>query len=160
VVIAEFLLYLFRKGLIEGFAPVQLGNVDAVMQQLGRGVLLGVNLTGDANQLFSQGQPWTVANGETPDPREGHVILKVRSAAAGGAGTIVTWGANQLVEAAWQAACVEEAWAIVTKDDVGAPAYAALFADLAAISGVTVSPPTRGRCGIIQCIKHAFRVKS
>ena len=43
------------------------------------GVYVGVNLTDDADQLFGQEQPWTTANGEQPDPNDGHCIVKVKA---------------------------------------------------------------------------------
>ena len=140
VVLADFLLYLFHQGLLEGFAPVELTTVDAVMGQFQRGVILGVNLTADANTLFNEGKPWTVANGETPDPAEGHAILKTGAVTATGNGVVVTWGALQVTEYGWEQACVEEAWAIVTKDDMGETGYAALLADLQALPSATVTP--------------------
>src|SRR5581483_2183001 len=60
------LRYWYRKGKIRGFAPVDHTDpaaVDAAMQAF-KGVYAGVDLTGDADQLFEQGQPWTTANGE------------------------------------------------------------------------------------------------
>lgn len=141
VIIADFLLWLFQQGLIEGFAPVELSTVDSVMEQFKRGVLLGVNLTDDADQLFNEGQAWTVANGETPDTSEGHVILKVK-AQASGEGTCVTWGADQEMTAEWESACIEEAWVIITKDDMGETAYAALLADLKALPNEVEVNPT------------------
>lgn len=142
VVIADFLLWLFHQNLIQGFAPVELSTVDAVMAQFGRGVLLGVNLTDDANDRFNQNLPWTVRNGEQPDPNEGHVILKVGAQSIFGDGTAVTWGANQIIENSWETACIEEAWVIVTKDDIGTAAYNALLADLIELPhATTVTPP-------------------
>lgn len=141
VVIADWLLWLYRQKMIEGFAPVELGTVDAVMAQFARGVLLGVNLTDDADQLFNEGKPWTVGQGEQPDPSEGHVVLKVGAMAEQGNGVAVTWGALQEMEHAWEAACIEEAWVIVTKDDMGEAAYAALMTDLEALPNATDVPP-------------------
>lgn len=147
VVIADFLLWLYRQKLIEGFAPVELATVDQIMAEFGRGIVLGVNLTDDADQLFSEGKPWTVANGETPDQNEGHVVLKVKSQGASGAngyGTVVTWGALQEADWTWLQACVEEAWIILTTDDaakLGPEAFAALQADLNALPNATDVPP-------------------
>lgn len=141
VVLADFLLWLFHGGYIEGFAPVKANTIDAVMGQFKRGVLLGVSLTDDADDRFNQGLPWTTANGQKPDPNEGHAIIKVKSTSAEGDGTIVTWGADQVCDHGWLSACIDEAWAIVTKDDMGDAAYAALIADLQALPGSTV-PPT------------------
>src|SRR5258708_13188 len=77
VVIADFLLWLFQQQLIEGFAPVHHTAVDAVMDQFKRGVLLGVSLTDDADARFSTGLPWTVSQGEAPNPSLGHVVLQI-----------------------------------------------------------------------------------
>ena len=85
--------------------------------QLFTGVYCGVYLTDDADDLFSQGQPWTVANGEQPDQDEGHCILKVK--ATGRMDAYVTWGAVQEATADWSAACVDEAWVIITAEDEG-----------------------------------------
>jgi len=140
VVLADFLLWLFHGGYIEGFAPVQPATVDAIMCQFQRGVLLGVSLTDDANDLFNQGQPWG-SGSVTPDPNEGHAILKVKSAGAAGDGTIVTWGADQACTGPWLSACIDEAWVLVTKDDLSTAGYAALLADLSALPHNTEVPP-------------------
>ena len=140
VVIADFLLYLYQQKLINGFAPVQLESVDAVMAQLARGVILGVNLTDDAQQLFSTRQPWTIANGERPDPADGHGILKVKAASLGGIGTCVTWGDVQQFEHDWGTSCIEEAFAVLNPDDMSADDYAAMCADLDALPQVHLAP--------------------
>jgi hypothetical protein len=96
----------------------------------------GVNLTGDADSLFGQHQPWTTANGEQPNTSQGHCILKV---AADGSqyDTWVTWGALQKSTRAWTAACLEEAWVIITQDDANAASLnlPALRADINALHG-------------------------
>jgi hypothetical protein len=142
--IADYLLWKFQRGDIEAFVPVHPSNVDGVMAELGRGIMLSANLTDDAQQLFQNDQAWTVANGETPDPNEGHCVLKVGSTgpmSQAAYGTCVTWGANQRMENAWQNACVDEAWAIVTKDDMGDQAFAALLTDLRRLPDVHIVPP-------------------
>jgi hypothetical protein len=58
------------------------------------GLYVGVNLTDDADQLFGEGQPWTVAKGQQPDANDGHCIVKVK-ADGNGTDTWVTWGALQ-----------------------------------------------------------------
>lgn len=144
VVIADFLLWCYQQGLIEGFAPVELGSIDGVMAEFNRGVILGVNLTDDAEQLFSANQPWTTAAGEKPDDNEGHVVLKIKSVDARSDGTCVTWGADEAMTGPWQAECVEEAWVIVTKEDVDEADYKMLVADLDALpkaTGPTPAPP-------------------
>ena len=72
--IADLLLYWYKSGKILAFAPVNHRDpaaVNAAVQAF-HGAYCGVNLTDDANDLFSEGLPWSVAGGEQPDPA-GHV---------------------------------------------------------------------------------------
>jgi hypothetical protein len=105
------------------------------------GVLTGVNLTDDAIQLFEAHQPWTVANGEQPDPQLGHDILVVSYNAD--MDNWVTWGTTQASTRAWTEACVDEAWVIVTKEDAerAGLAYPALLAACKAIGGGQIAAP-------------------
>ena len=138
VVIADYLLWLYRQGYILAFAPVNPATVDNVMAQADRGVITGVQLTPDAQQLFQEGKPWTTDQGQTPDPNEGHGILKVRSSAYGGSGDFVTWGQDQGATGGWIAACAEEYWLIATPEDKAAmdPAtWATWISHLDAIPG-------------------------
>ena len=99
------------------------------------GLYVGVNLTDDADSLFGNGQPWTVANGEKPDPNDGHCIVKVK-ADGQQTDTWVTWGALQESTQAWTAACLDEAWAVVTTEDEAAILdMPALLADINALGG-------------------------
>jgi hypothetical protein len=100
------------------------------------GAYVGVNLTNDADQLFGQQQPWTTANGEQPDPNEGHCIVKVM-ADGSQHDTWVTWGALQHSTLPWTHACLDEAWVIITQEDANATSLnvAALRADIDALHG-------------------------
>jgi hypothetical protein len=100
------------------------------------GVYVGVNLTADADQLFNQQQPWTTANGEQPDPSDGHCIVKVK-ADGSQYDAWVTWDAVQQSTLQWTAACLDEAWAIITPEDAAAGNVdlAALQADINALKG-------------------------
>ena len=142
-VIADLLLSWYNAGVIKGFAPVDHTDpaaVDSAMQEF-NGVYVGVDLTGDAEQLFSEGQPWTVANGEQPNPDEGHCILKVKADGLEVDG-YVTWGALQPATSAWTAACLQEAWVIVASEDEAAKVdMAALTADIEALHGTEGQPP-------------------
>ncbi len=137
------LRYWYRKGKIRGFAPVDHTDpaaVDAAMQAF-KGVYAGVDLTGDADQLFEQGQPWTTANGEQPDPAEGHCIVKATAAGNGGNDGWVTWGAYQESTAGWTHACLTEAYVIITTEDEAAKIdMAALTADIEALGGTGATP--------------------
>jgi hypothetical protein len=104
------------------------------------GVLLGVDLTDDADDLFNGGEPWTVASGEQPDPNEGHVVVKVGSDGRE-YDTDVTWGALQRATLAWSRACVQECWAIITsEDEINPAALAAMRADIDALGGHDIPP--------------------
>ena len=140
--IADLLLHWYNAGTILAFAPVDHTDpaaVDAAMAAF-HGAYVGVNLTDDADSLFGQGQPWTTVGGQTPDPNDGHCILKV---AADGSqfDTWVTWGALQKSTLAWTSACLDEAWAIVTQEDADAANLdiAALRADINALHGTGAS---------------------
>jgi hypothetical protein len=136
--IADVLLYWYKAGTILAFAPVDHTNpaeVDSAMLAF-HGTYVGVNLTADADSLFAQGEPWTVANGEQSNPQDGHCIVKV---AADGTqfDSWVTWGAVQRSTMAWTQACMDEAWVIITQEDAAAPNLdiAALRADIDALHG-------------------------
>jgi hypothetical protein len=119
--IADLLLYWYKAGTILAFAPVDHTNpaeVDSAMAAF-HGVYCGVNLTDDADKLFQQGEPWTTANGGRPDPKDGHCIVKV-SANGSTTDTWVTWGVAQQSTLAWTAACLDEAWVIITQEDADA----------------------------------------
>jgi hypothetical protein len=142
VVLADVLLAWYKAGKILGFAPVDHTDpaaVDSAMQAF-NGAYVGVNLTDDANDLFNQGQPWTVANGEQADPSEGHCIVKVKADGQSLDG-YVTWGAVQPADRDWSAACLDEAWVIITSEDEAAKVdMAALVADIEALHGTVPAP--------------------
>jgi hypothetical protein len=116
--IGDLLLHWYKADKILAFAPVDHTNpaeVDAAMAAF-HGVYVGVNLTDDADPLFEQQQPWTTANGEQPDPGDGHCIVKVKADGSQYDGW-VTWGAIQQSTLQWTAACLDEAWVIMTQED-------------------------------------------
>lgn len=136
--IPALLLSWFNAGTILGFAPVDHRNpaqVDAAMAVF-NGVYCGVQLTDDADDLFAAGQPWTVADGQTPDPQDGHCILKVKADGHSLDGYI-TWGADQQATTEWSAECLDEAWVIITGEDTQTHLIdlAALQADITALGG-------------------------
>jgi len=144
-VISDLLLYWFKAGKILAFAPVDHTDpaaVDAAMQAF-RGVYAGVDLTDDADQLFSEGRPWTVANGEQPDPESGHCIVKVYADGnvspdpkTGPQDGWVSWGAFQRSTQQWTAACLTEAFVLITSEDEAAKVdMPALLADINSLGG-------------------------
>ena len=141
-VISDLLMAWYAAGKILAFAPVDHSSpaaVDSAMQAF-HGVYAGVNLTDDADQLFSEGRPWTVANGEQADPDDGHCIVKVK-ADGGQLDGYVTWGALQPATVAWTAACLQEAWVILASEDEAAKIdLAALRADIDALGGTGGAP--------------------
>jgi hypothetical protein len=136
--IADLLLFWYQASTILAFAPVDHTDpaaVDAAMAAF-HGAYVGVNLTDDADSLFGHGQPWTTAGGQRSDPNDGHCIVKV---AADGSqfDTWVTWGALQRSTLPWTAACLDEAWVVITQEDADAANLnvAALRADIDALHG-------------------------
>jgi hypothetical protein len=136
--IADLLLYWYKASKILAFAPVDHTDraaVDAAMAAF-HGTYAGVNLTDDADQLFTEHEPWTVAGGQRSDPADGHCIVKV-GADGGQFDTWVTWGELQKSTLAWTAACLDEAWVIVSQEDAQAASLdiSALRADIDALHG-------------------------
>jgi hypothetical protein len=136
--IATLLLSWYRNGKILAFAPVDHTDralVDSALP-LFTGVYCGVQLTDDADDLFTQGLPWTVADGQQPDPDEGHCILMAKANGTTMDGYI-TWGADQPATTAWTANCLTEAWVVITAEDEGTKLIdlAALQADIKALAG-------------------------
>ena len=151
-VIADLLLAWYKAGKILAFAPVDHTDpaaVDSAMAAF-HGAYCGVDLTDDADELFQQGEPWTVAGGQHPDPSDGHCIVKVGSdgqslhnVATGTAyDTWVTWGALQKSSLGWSAAALQEAWVIITEEDADAASLdiAKLRADIDALHGTGGAP--------------------
>ena len=143
-VISDLLLSWYRAGKILAFAPVDHADpaaVDSAMAAF-RGAYCGVDLTPDADQLFSQGQPWTVADGQQPDPNDGHCIVKVY--ADGNTDPYdgwISWGQFQRSTQDWTRACLTECWVLITSEDEAAKVdMAALTADIEALGGTVPDP--------------------
>lgn len=146
-VIADLLLAWYQSGKVLAFAPVDHTDpaaVDSAMAAF-HGAYCGVDLTDDADELFQEGKPWTVAGGQQPDPSDGHCILKVASTGAGqfDNDTWVTWGALQRSGTPWTAAALRESWVIITEEDARAANLdiAKLRADIDALHGTGTPGP-------------------
>lgn len=116
--IAQLLQYWYETGKILAFAPVDhtdRAQLDAAMS-IFSGLYVGVDLTDDADDLFANHQPWTLADGQQPDSNDGHCIIQV-FADGNDTDAYVTWGGLQKATTDWTAACVEEAWVIITSED-------------------------------------------
>jgi len=160
VVLADVLLAWYHAGRILAFAPVDHTDpaaVDSAMEAF-RGVYCGVDLTDDADELFRQGQPWTVADGEQPDTSDGHCIVKVYADVVpdphAGDG-YVTWGAFQKATAAWTQACLTEAWVIITSEDEAAQVdMTSLLADIEALGGTEGATAPKGGTGMFAALEE------
>jgi hypothetical protein len=141
--ISEVLLVWFLSGKIRAFAPVDHTDpvaCDTVMASF-HGLYVGVDLTDTADGQFSAGEAWTVSTGERPDPNDGHCIVKV-GADGHQFDTWVTWGVLQQSTKDWTAACIREAWAVITtEDDAAKLDMPALVADIVAASKTATTPP-------------------
>jgi hypothetical protein len=148
--IADLLLFWYTSGKLLAFAPVDHTDpvaCDAAMSAF-HGLYAGVDLTDDADHLFEEGEPWSVGSGQQPDPADGHCIVKVGARGGpvetpGGSDTWVTWGALQRSSLGWTAACLSEAWVLVTQEDADAASLdiAKLRADIDALGGAGGDTP-------------------
>ena len=133
----------FLSGKIRAFAPVDHTDpvaCDTIMAAF-HGLYVGVDLTDAADSQFAAGEAWTVDNGERPDPGDGHCIVKVR-ADGHRFDTWVTWGVLQQSTREWTAACIREAWAVITTEDESAHVdMPALLADIVAASKAATAAP-------------------
>jgi len=143
VILADVLLAWYKAGKILAFAPVDHTDpaaCDTAMQEF-KGLYVGVDLTDDAEDLFTAGEPWTVAAGQQPNPQDGHCILKVRADGTA-LDDYVTWGAAQQATRDWSTACLQEAWVVITSEDEAAKVdMAALLADITALDGTGPATP-------------------
>lgn len=142
VVLADFLLWLYRRGEILGFAPAphdDRATCDSLMQEFQTPLYSGVNLTGQDQADFGV-RPWG-SEGATPDPSLGHCVAKVFTD-----GTHVekwrTWAAFQDALLTWGEACLDEAWLVITTEEQKAQFAPQLWADLDALPGATGSAPS------------------
>jgi hypothetical protein len=109
--------FLMDMGVIDAWCELPLNDpveIHAAMLNFS-GVCVQVTLTDDANDLFNQHLPWTLANGETPDPNEGHDILLVEYGPQGYC--FVTWGALQWATIPWDNSCITGVYVFVSKED-------------------------------------------
>jgi hypothetical protein len=132
----------YLAGIITAYGRVDPANPAAIDSAavLFHGTLLGVNLTDDADTLTSKGLTWTVANGEQPDPAQGHVLVKVGSDGFS-YDEYITWTFLQRADPAWTKACVQEAWVIVSSEDASQLDMPALLADINAVGGTSLPIP-------------------
>lgn len=163
--IADVLLAEYRAGIILGFAPVDhtdRAGCDAAMQKF-HGLLLGGDLTDDADERFENHEPWSVAAGQQPDPSDGHCFLRVKSTGPGtdATSTDVTWGADQDSTAAWDAACIREAWVVILSPDQMRPEeLAALRADIDALHGTEAPGPKHAQSHVSAFLELADEVET
>lgn len=144
LVLADFLMWLFRQGLIKAFAPVdhtKTASCDAFMAA-GFGLYKGVDLTDFDEARFANRTPWTVANGEMPNPDLGHCILTVAATGPADADLEddVTWGDRQKATRAWSRRCTVETWLVVTTEEQLALFTPALLAEVTALGGTGGAP--------------------
>lgn len=114
-----------RSGLwgrkIGAFAPVPVADLDrlyACAYAFGA-LYLGISVPVNAQAQFAQEQSWHLT--DTPADHQivgGHcVVLAARSS---GGGSVVTWGTTQTYDDAWLLQNLEEAWAVLTPEQLAA----------------------------------------
>lgn len=139
----EFAKFAFAHKLTEAFGLVDLSDPATKIANLKRaavefgGLLVCVDLTDDAEQLFNNNQTWNVADGQQPNPEEGHGIWLDKFIP--GIMYFATWSfADQSATEAWVLACATSAIAFITKEQAalaGVDAEALIAACQALLDG-------------------------
>jgi hypothetical protein len=143
---ATWLKFLFAQGMIDGYAELDATNPDEIHIAMLNfsGVLIGCELTPEAEQEFVNHQPWTITGTEQPSPKGGHDVYLVKYDTDAGSETVVTWGADQNCTVAWETGQVQagvlEAWVFITAEDaqrngVNLPALQQAIRDLGGVAG-------------------------
>ena len=138
--LADYYHWLYKRGQIIAFAPVDPKNViakDALMQA-GFGLQVGVTLTRHAETEFNHSETWG-EGAVTPTPALGHAIVRVRATGTrpSDESTYVTWGAEQPATRRWDGLCVDQEWLIVTTEEKLAKFTPALIADIENLHGTS-----------------------
>lgn len=140
--LGDWLLWLFKKGLIKGFVKLRLEEIDDALS-MGLAVVVGVNLNPQADDQVDEGKPWDIGPGDQPDPEDGHAILYIKANAQDGERAWASWGQQVISTYRWYLACPQQAFGVVTDPDAlernGFP-VAQLLADLAGMGGTVAQP--------------------
>lgn len=140
--LGAWLLWLFQQGYIEGFVKLSLDEMDAALDTF-YAVVVGVSLNPQADQQFTNHQPWDIGPGDEPDPNSGHAILYLLAQSPTGPYEYCTWGAGQPATKVWRDGCVTQAFGVLTKEAAEAKGFpfAQLVSDLKALGGTAVDAP-------------------
>lgn len=150
--LGDWLLWLFHAGFIEGFVALPLEQLDAGLAFFNV-VVVGGALNPNADQQFSNGQPFDVGPGDEPDPQEGHATLYLATDGPGGTTRKwCTWGATWDSTPAWAqpfpAGYPQQAFAVVTRQEAEAKGFLSQFeaavAALHELGGTAVPTPGPG----------------
>lgn len=111
---ATWLGFLWKNGIIAGYGEVQLDHLDVYAAEF-NGLLIGLQLYGNAQSDFSNHLPWGSQN-EQPDPSLGHDtwLIETKSDASGG---LITWGYTQPFTPFFRRNNFTDAWAIYDAND-------------------------------------------
>jgi hypothetical protein len=134
-VISVTLADMLTAGSVLGYAKVDVTdgpNLDSVLG-IGRGVVVGANLTADAQHLYNLREEWTTANGETPAGGSGHVMIYVGTDGATYR-NFASWTNIQEATLPWCAACLTEGWTVFLPEHLSAGAAATGYSSTAHIA--------------------------
>lgn len=129
---------------IDAYAALDVTSIDQARAAI---YLFGSVSIGMALPDTNTFGPWTMLSGPK-DEANGHAVILVGYDDASMTFTVVTWGQTMPMSYAWYVTYVEEAYAILSRDWLGAQGsspdgfdYAALAADLAGITGSAPPEP-------------------
>ena len=114
-------------------------DVDAALDEFDV-IVGGYSLTGAEDNDFEQGLTWGADGNVTPNPNDGHAMLRVAVESVSGKRKTITWGGVAAQTMAWEAACADQWFAVLT-DDEQVSALPGLLDDLRALGGTVVPDP-------------------
>ncbi len=125
VALADLLAYWRSSGLwgrkISAYAPVNAHNLNdlwAACNSFGA-LYIGIAVPAPAEEQFAQGLPWELTHTQADyQIQGGHCVVITARTETGG--TVVTWGQEQSFTNEWLAAYLEEAWVVITPEQIEA----------------------------------------
>jgi hypothetical protein len=125
VALANLLAFWRSNGLwgrkISAYAPINVHNKNelwAACNAFGA-LYIGIAVPAVAQEQFAQGRPWSLTHTQADyQIVGGHCVVITSKTLAGG--TVVTWGQEQPFTNAWLSTYLEEAWVMVTPEQIEA----------------------------------------
>lgn len=138
--LGDWLLFLFKKGIIEGFLALELSEVDAALSTFPT-VVGGWILPPNFDDCFNRQTVLDIGPANQPNPQEGHAMLIGEVLGMNGFTKAATWTGWITMTANARRGMLQQAFAVLTEDEATAVnfPFATLAGDLKAQGG-TIDP--------------------